>query len=475
MARKIDDVLQEWKFFNISTERLAQECRGAQKVCACGPKAKCIQMELGAPTANSIDNTYTQELVEHMIDQDTYLPVLNVMNRHLTNYFRSYCEESGREYGKNLILSLKGGTVFSILVVGFLKAIKFRRPSSFVDRYFPMMKINDIDFEVFTDDTFDFSDIMKVAKLSVMAMYDVRSSLISSGVLHRLQKFSDGSDANHRLHSDNIVTPVTKPPPKCRHCNTLVMPVPSVLRSSDKKWYRPDWTGGDKHQRALTNLPISANHTLKRIFGADVLLFRMRKAVRNATPSAGSFAEIYDIAVPFHRDPIHKVLLSNSRRRWFVHSKRDDLYMCSAHYMYYTLRHTLFLENVAPWNVLKVEKKLARLVFCLIMVSVVEEKRSVPATLKACADAGRALSSDDDTPLQTGFFPIDEFIDDVRNSFKKFGHHHGMIQTICALIDSFSDALSARQADIIVNAEDLSFANVLRMIKRLRRKEPDTK
>lgn len=464
--------VEEWKFFRLPQEQLIKSCKGTDKVCPCGKKAKCIDMDLKTPTNNSIDSTYTEELVTHMLDSGTYLPVFRVMNDHLTTYMRKYCESKGKViYGRDVIVSLKGGTVFSILAIAFLSSIKVERISEFVRNHSQMMKINDIDFEVFVKNP---SDTPTVIKLSAMALYDVRATLLRTGVLSSLEEFSDGSRANDRLSSDNIVLPISKSPPKCRQCNTLLLPVPSVLRSKGNKWYRPDWLDGPEGSgRTATNLPISSNETLKRIFGAEVVLFRMRKAVINNTPSAGSYAEIYDIAIPLHGDPIHNVILKNHRYPWFVRSEKDDMYMCSPRYMYYTLRHTFFLEDIPPWQILKMEKKLARLVFCLIMVACVEEKRSVSTVLEACHRCCNSLLPTQHDLIKNKkvakngllFFPFDEFVRDVKTSFEKFGYNQDFAEKIIAIAQKFETALSNRKSNMIMTFEsNLDFGKTIRKV-----------
>jgi hypothetical protein len=145
-------------------------------------------------------------------------------------------------------------------------------------------------------------------------------------VFRGLVKYSDGCDAVSGAKSDNVIFPTDVKAPKCPQCNTMVLPVPSVLRSMHKTWYNPVRTS------QYSNMPISQNGTLGRLFGADVILLRLRKVAKQVDGRGerkGGYAKIYDIAIPLHKDPIHTVYLEAKeqnvvfgKRRW--HSARNQ-------------------------------------------------------------------------------------------------------------------------------------------------------
>lgn len=333
-----------------------------------------MKLNIDGPKDADVDNSHTEQLTRHLLrvrNGEGYVRLMTLLHDHLRGYMQQYCRDMGRRFSSQLVLAAKGGNVFSALFCAFFDCLLSpQRTDALLTDHAALVHINDLDFEVFTDSSFRFAEIMDVAKLSAMALCDVRSSLVESPLLRKAE-FSDGLSPQPR--SDSVVVPVDKPPAGCTAgCNTLYMPVPSVLYSNEQAWYRPD--GG----RDATLFPISCNHTLKRLFGAEVVLLRMKMALGH-----GASAEVYDIAVPLHRDPIHRHMLADRRQTWFLKDSAG-VQLASTHYMYYTLCYTLFEEGIAPWNTFKVDKKLQRLILCIVFCSVIDQSCPIPHVREAC-------------------------------------------------------------------------------------------
>ena len=424
------DVLKKWRFFHISNDAFKQ-CVPTSKGCMCGPKARCFTMNTEAPTGTG-DDEFVRELVERRV----LYPMFHLLDTHLTSYLHRYCKATGKRYGRDVVLSLKGGNVFAILMHAFLKCMR-RDMSILTDIFADACRLGDLDFEVCGD--LDNNEVRDVAKLSAMALYDVRISLQETVMSHLRRK-----------KSDNVVMSVDNGPKSCPQCNVLFMPVPSVLRSVEGAWYRPETVFGELTQ-TMTSLPISYNTTLKRLFGADVILLRMKAVVGEKQ------GEIYDISIPFHTDPIHAHLMKHSCT-WFFKTT-DEVHIASTRYFLYTLRHTFFLENIAVWNVFKLAKKMVRYILCLIMVCVIDEKHTLEDALDACRITADILADRYESSL-SHVKPFDEFLQDMKNTVEQFGDNVEFRREIAGLFEAIATRLHGDYNGTVTKREFQKHLNV---------------
>lgn len=439
---RVLSILKHWRFFKLP-ENAVQQCEGEGDVCKCGRKARCIHIPIKTPddSDNTIDQTYTSEIVSYMLKYQLFFEVFSLLNRQMVMYMMMYCKETRRQYGKNVIVAFKGGNAFTLLFFAFVHALRVQNLKESVVELYNILKINDMDFEVFTDESFkNFFDVVDIAKLSTISLYDVRDSLLKSNVFSKITTYSDGSHANRAVKSDQVIVPVDNTPPTCPRCNTMVMPVPSILRSNQKQWYRPDIalcsvdegssSSPSVKPRCNTNLPISYNGTLKRLFGADVILLRMKKALRTSKNESQT-AEIYDIAVPTRKDPIHRRMMQEKHKKWFYKTNdNDSIHVISPYYMYYSLRHTFFMEDIPPWKIFKLEKKLDRMIICLIMVAMIDENHDREYVMNELLRCARMLSSSQSVSNSKVLsYPFREFMSDLQKAFKTFGQDKVFIQT----------------------------------------------
>jgi hypothetical protein len=121
------------------------------------------------------------------------------------------------------------------------------------------------------------------------------------------------------------------------------------------------------------------------------------------------------------------------------------------------------MEDLPPWKTFKIEKKLGRLVICLVMVALVDSQASVSSIRNAVASLRDGLRANRPVAADTLVYPFDEFQTDLLRAIRTYGRAPAeLVQNIAQCLDDVNrDILSKTKVRKVRGTYDFKAWNIV--------------